>query len=147
MERIQTDHTNEESSAHYLRALQVLEEKYRRGEIRLDDLLYGYDQMQAKFYRVINPDRPDYHSTYQAAVTHEGHHYTKLKAVAPESISTTEIRALELTKLLERIGRILDRETIDRALQALSDPKLSDEDFRSLCSLLVSKAIRRLNGD
>ncbi len=130
---------------HYLRAITLLEDKYKRSEIRLEDLLYGYDQVQAAFYRERNPGGPDYHTHYQAAVTYEGNYYTKFKSIATENLSPTQRRELELAQLIEKIGSVLDRETITTAFEAVRNPDLTESDYRALNGSLVSAAIRKLN--
>jgi hypothetical protein len=97
--------------------------------------------MQEKFYDALNPTGPRYQDTWKAGVTYDGYHYTERLANDVEPLTITQQREQDLTSLLQRIGNVLSRETIDRAFQKVRDPNLTDEEFRNICSGLLSQTM------
>jgi hypothetical protein len=130
----------------YVGAIRILEEKYRRGEIRrLEDLLFGYDKIQAEFYTLFNPDGPPYESTWRAAVNYDGSFYTKNIAAETETLSVPRQRQHSFAQLLERLRGSLSPQMIEVAQKKVNDPHLTEEEFNEVCASLLRQAIEHLN--
>ncbi len=142
--------TNKQELRESIIALKTLEAKYQRGEVGLNLVVYGINEIQKKFFtelqaRGIITEDINYRDHYQAAINDEGDHYTKIISTENEvviKLKTPEERVIEL---INKIGPILSPEITKSALDNARHPDVTEEEVFEILSNLLSLAIAKLN--